>query len=241
MTIYLAMSVACAALAVLFFLGKGTFLVRGTDAGSDMAEFFDDRRLRIVCGSGMVLMALLYALSAVFLQRILFWLPMLIGAVICAVLVLLCNTVCALPQPEPWYRRTAGMFFLGLCVVSIFALTLFGKSASIDVTADADSFTVRGSFGFTRTVEYTAVQDVTLETGWENGTRLRGTAGNRFCEGKFRNDTAGIYTMFAYTQCDARVMIRTDTGILVLNAPTAEKTKAIYDMLAERVKNDAAQ
>ena len=227
MTIYLALSAACAALAVLFFLGKG--------------DFFDDRRLRIVCGSGTALLALLYTMSAVFLQRIVFWLPILIGAVICTVLVLLCNTVCALPQPEPWYRRTAGMFFLGLCVVSIFALTLFGKSGSIDVTANADSFTVSSSFGVTRTVEYAAVQSVTLETGWENGTRLRGTAGNRFCEGKFRNDAAGVYTMFAYTQCDARVVIRTDTDILVFNAPTAEKTKALYDTLSEKVKNDDAQ
>ena len=241
MTVYIVLSAVCAALAVLFFLGKTTFLVRGADNSSDMAVFYDDRRLRFVCGGGMTLLTLLYALSAAFLQHIVFWLPILLGSVICAVLVLLCNTVCALPQPEPWYQRTAGMFFLGFLVVLIFVLTLFGKSGSIDVTADAERFTVRGSFGGSQTVAYADVRDISLENTWDNGTRLRGAAGGRFCEGRYRNDTVGVYTMFAYTQCVARVVVRTDTFTLAFNAPTVEQTNQLYDTLSERVTKYAAQ
>ena len=241
MIVYILAAAACAALSVLFLAGKGGVLVRGTTEKANDTAFFDETKLRVVCGAGMSLLTVLFALSAVFFSRVVYWIPMAVSAAVCVLLVLLCNTVCALPQPEPWYRRSAGMFFLGLGVALIFVLSLFGKSGSITVTPAADSFTVRGSIAGTQTVEYSRVQSVTLESGWDNGTRLRGIESNRFCEGKFRNEAVGSYTMYAYAQCDARVVIRTDTVVLAVNAPTAQETKALYDELSERVKPYAAQ
>ena len=241
MIVYIITAAVCAAFSVLFFLGKGTLLARGTAGAANDEMFFDAEKLRFVCGGGMALLTVLFVLSAVFSERILFWLPMAISTAICTALVLLCNTVCALPQPEPWYRRTAGMFFLGFLVALIFALTLFGKGGTITVTAGAENFTVRGNFFGEQTVAYDRVTSLTLETGWENGTRLRGVESNRLCEGRFRNKQAGDYTMYAYTQCDARILVRTADQALAFNAPTAAETKALYDQLSERVKTDAAQ
>ena len=241
MTVYFAAAAVCAALAVLFFLGKGSVLVRGTAGEANEASFFDDKKLRVVCGAGMSVLALLLALSGALISRIVFWLPMAVSVPVCVLLVLLCNTVCALPQPEPWYRRSAGMVFLGLCVALIFVLSTFGKSGTIAVTPGADDFTVRGSFGSGQTVAYGSVRDVSLEFGWDNGTRLRGIDSNRICEGKYRNEQVGAYTMYAYAQCDARVVIRTDTAVLAVNAPTAQQTQALYEELSERVETYAAQ
>lgn len=241
MLVYIGIAAVCAALSVLFFSGKGTFLVRAAAKGEDIEVFYNEKRLRWVCGGGMGLLTVLFGVLTPFAEKLPFWLPMAIAAGICIVLMLLCNTVCALPQPEPWYRRTAGMFFLGLCVVLVFALSLFGKGSEIAVTTDTDSFTVHGSLGIVQTVSYADVRSITLETGWENGTRLRGTVGTRFCEGRFRNEQIGAYTQYAYTPCDARVVVRTDTQTLVLGAPTAQETKELYTMLSERVNPHAAQ
>ena len=241
MVAYIGTAAVCAALSVLFFLGKGTFLVRGTAGAADTQTFYHAARLRIVCGVGTALLSVLLGVCAVFLDKLPFWLPLACTALICFILILLCNTFCALPQPEPWYRRTAGMFFFGLCIALVFVLSVFGKSGTVTVTPGADSFTVHGSFGSTQTVAYDHVQSITLETGWDNGTRLRGTVGTQCSEGRFHNDLAGDYTMYAYTQCDARVLIRADDIVLAVNAPTALQTKELYEELSERVEQYAAQ
>ena len=241
MIVYLAASLVCALLAVLFFAGKGGALVRGTAGAETAEEFFDEKKLRIVSGFGMTALSAALAACAFFFRAIPFWLPMAVSAFICAILVLLCNTVCALPQPQPWYRRTAGMAFLGLCVLLVFAFSAFGKSGEITITPGAGSFTVRGSFGSTETIEYARVQSVELVHGWESGTRLRGVQNNRTLEGTFRNDENGEYLQYAYTACDARVLVRTDNKTFALGAPTAQQTKALYALLSERTAQNAAQ
>ncbi len=122
-----------------------------------------------------------------------------------------------------------------LLVTALFCgLLLF--TGSIEVTFGADAFTVEASCWSDLTVDYAAVDSIEYRDSDVPGSRTNGYGSSRLLAGAFRNDEFGNYTRYSYTQCDACIVLKADGKILVLNAPNAQATKALYEAIQTQIQ-----
>lgn len=85
-------------LSILFYLGKGTSLIAGYNTASDAEkDKYDQKKMSIVMGSGMLVLALLQLAMAIFAAYIPFYVFYIFQGVLvldCVVVVALLNTIC---------------------------------------------------------------------------------------------------------------------------------------------------
>ena len=84
-------------------------------------------------------------------------------------------------------------------------------------------------------IAYSEIEAIEYRDDFAKGTRAMGYGSPRLSMGAFRNEEFGNYTLYAYTKCDAAVVLTVDGKKVVVNGKNAEETKAIYDALSERM------
>ena len=84
-------------------------------------------------------------------------------------------------------------------------------------------------------IAYSEIEAVEYRDDFAKGTRAMGYGSPRLSMGAFRNEEFGNYTLYAYTQCDAAVVLTVNGKRVVINGRNAEETMAIYEALTERV------
>ena len=123
------------------------------------------------------------------------------------------------------------MFF----VAAILAFCVFiCFTGDIEVAYGEDTFTVEASYWDDLTVAYDVIDAVEYHADFNKGARTFGFGTPRLSIGSFQNDECGAYTLYAYTNCDAAVVLTADGGVLVLSGRDAESTRAIYEELLNR-------
>lgn len=85
------------------------------------------------------------------------------------------------------------------------------------------------------TIAYSEIEAVEYREDFSAGVRVMGYGSPRLSLGAFHNEELGNYTRYAYTQCDAVVMLTVNGKKIVVSGKTAEDTLAIYETLTERI------
>lgn len=142
-------------------------------------------------------------------------------------------------NPSPISRKSA--VFVAIFVVAICAFTgwtLFSGSMNIDV--DEDGLRIETAYWQDLTVPYSEIDSVTYydhdPSANIDGTRTNGFGNLRFSMGKFENDLYGSYIRYTHTDCDACVVIETNSETIVLNDANENATRTIYEQLMENMK-----
>lgn len=138
------------------------------------------------------------------------------------------------PFPTANRKMTAGSLIAVFVLVVILLVIMF--SGSVEVSFDDTSFTVDATFYDSLTVEYAAVDSVEYREGNVSGSREFGFGSLRLLLGSFRNEEFGAYTRYTYYAPEACIVLNVDGKILVISGDDAAETKAIYDMLVERME-----
>lgn len=99
-----------------------------------------------------------------------------------------------------------------------------------------DSFTIEATYYENVTVSYADVDSVEYSESFDAGIRTFGFGSPRLSLGTFENDEFGAYTLYAYTACDAAVIVTVDEKVLVISGKDADATKAIYDEIKARTE-----
>lgn len=120
-----------------------------------------------------------------------------------------------------------------LILIGVMILMVTGD---ITVTYEDASFRIVASYTDDLTVEYGDINSVEYRESFDAGSREMGFGSPRLSTGTFKNDEFGRYTIFAYTQGEGAVVLKSGDKVLVIVGKTAEETKAIYDTLAAKIK-----
>ncbi|MDY5006683.1 SdpI family protein [Candidatus Allofournierella merdipullorum] len=87
---------------------------------------------------------------------------------------------------------------------------------------------------FTGDIHYTMGENTYAE-GIPAGSRTNGFGSPRLSMGAFRNDAFGSYTRYAYTGCDACIVMQVEGRTVVLSGADEAATKALYEELNDRI------
>lgn len=124
------------------------------------------------------------------------------------------------------------MILLTMILIFVVVICFTGD---IHIQYGEDAFTIKASYYNDLTVEYAAIDSIEYRDEDEAGGRISGFGSPRLSLGGFRNEEFGSYTRYAYTQCDACVVLTVDSRTLVLSGKDADSTKEIYEELLERL------
>lgn len=121
-----------------------------------------------------------------------------------------------------------------VCIVILVALVMF--TGRIEVTFQADSFTVEASYADDLVVYYDAVTSVEYRSIKPlDGIREWGFGSPRLLLGLFRNEEFGRYTRYTYTSSDSFAIVYCGEDVLVISGETDAETEEIAKALAERI------
>lgn len=135
---------------------------------------------------------------------------------------------------SPAQKMAARLILVGVLVFVAVALV----AGSAEVVFGKDSLTVEASFWQDMTISYDSIESVSYETGEEMpaaGIRTYGLGNLRMLMGTFANDAYGSYTRYTYDSCDDCVVLNVSGMTVVLNGPSVDDTRQIYQELTARL------
>ena len=135
---------------------------------------------------------------------------------------------------SPAQKMAARLILVGVLVFVAVALV----AGSAEVVFGEDSLTVEASFWQDMTISYDSIESVSYETGEEMpaaGVRTYGLGNLRMLMGTFANDAYGSYTRYTYDSCDDCVVLNVSGMTVVLNGPSVDDTRQIYQELTARL------
>ena len=141
---------------------------------------------------------------------------------------------------SPAQKMAARLILVGVLVFVAVALV----AGSAEVVFGEDSLTVEASFWQDMTISYDSIESVSYVTGDEMpaaGIRTYGLGNLRMLMGSFSNDAYGNYTRYTYDSCDDCVVLSVSGMTVVLNGPSADDTREIYQELAARLDSSAKE
>lgn len=135
---------------------------------------------------------------------------------------------------SPAQKMAARLILVGVLVFVAVALV----AGSAEVVFGEDSLTVEASFWQDMTISYDSIESVSYETGEEMPAadiRTYGLGNLRMLMGTFANDAYGSYTRYTYDSCDDCVVLNVSGMTVVLNGPSVDDTRQIYQELTARL------
>ena len=136
---------------------------------------------------------------------------------------------------ERWQKSAKWVAISVVGVVLVICLML--GTGSLRFELGDESLTVSPSFGGKMEITYSELADAEIEYREQRvpGTRVMGYGSAKLLYGTFRNEEFGNYIRYTYTKGDSSIIIRTDDGVIVLAAETAEETRALYDSILAKI------
>ena len=123
------------------------------------------------------------------------------------------------------------LWFTGAVIALVLVLCFTG---SVTVQFGDAAFTVKSTYWQSLTVAYSDIEALEFRESSEPGVRTWGFGSPRLSVGTFQNGEFGTYTRYAYTGCDACVILTVKGKTLVLSGANDDATAEIYRLLQEK-------
>ncbi len=230
-------------LSIIFFMGKGAFLISGYNtASATEKKQYNKKRLTRVMGFCVGIIGLSIFPLGLPSGMLPSWLFILVGVIFFANIIttiILLNTYAKIkPNEKPdeakdsksHIKTAVIMSVIFMSIISIFvSLMLF--TGDINVMYNEDNINLRASNWGDYTIVKDEINSISYSESEERGTRTNGVGSLVHLAGNFNSDKFGDYTLYAYTNCQSSVIIETDERTVVIGLKTAEETEKLYQEL----------
>lgn len=125
---------------------------------------------------------------------------------------------------------------VALAIIVAIVLVFICFTGNITVRYDNASFTIEASYWKDLTVAYDAVDAIEFHESLDPGARRNGFGTPRLSMGTFQNEAFNYYTRYAYTDCEACVVLTVSGKTLAIGGADAAATEAIYQELLKHIE-----
>ena len=121
-----------------------------------------------------------------------------------------------------------------LVLAAVVILNLLGGSG-ISVAPGGEELLLTMHDGSTMAVKYDTVLAAELLEHTDYGTAGEGKETRTGKSGIWEHADWGSYTLCVYASCESAVKITTDAGLCVVNLPSREETRQLYQLLQDKI------
>lgn len=122
-----------------------------------------------------------------------------------------------------------------LIVVGVMVLLFQGK---YEVSLSNQSLEIHAECWSDVSVDFADITQIEYRQSHGAANRTNGFGTSSITMGECKNNEYGGYTRYTYEDCDACIVLTVNDHILMINEKTEEDTKALYDELSARIKNE---
>lgn len=130
-----------------------------------------------------------------------------------------------------WKRISVAVVILILAGVAVLMF-----SGEIRYTVTDAGLEIEADYWADAYVSFEEIDEMEYRETCDYGIRTNGFGSARLSMGVFCNEEFDTYTRYSYTRCKAAVVIRSENRTLVLSAADAAGTFALYETLAEQIR-----
>lgn len=142
-------------------------------------------------------------------------------------------------EPNQNRGRLMAIFLVAL----LFAIGIFqvlsGSSGFVTAEVDEAHLGVCGTYGDTVFVELSTITDVRIVDSFDFGTCVEGKEVGGTVSGIYSCDAYGQYSVHAYTNVPAYIIVTHPEGVLVFNCSSESLTESMYTKLTEAIAKAA--
>lgn len=120
-------------------------------------------------------------------------------------------------------------------IALVVGLAVLMFTGDIDVSCGETSLVIETPFWSDSEVEYSELDSIDYRKSFDIGIRTNGFGSARLSMGIFQNDELGLYTLYAYRGAEEFVVLTSGTKTLVIGMNNTEDTRAIYDVLKDKI------
>lgn len=245
-----------AVLSILFFTGKGSFLIAGYNTASkEQKELYDEKKLCRLMGVSMGIITVSCALQA--WSAAPHWMQMAGGILILAdvaLTVFLANSSLVKNKQaaeeltektgNPGSAKTQRFLKWGtsafvLILVALVGLMLF--TGEIKVRLKDNALQIQSSFWADKEIPLEQIQSAEYLEALPRGTRTNGLGSYRLLAGHFKAAEIGNYIRYTYVKCQEGISLKTHDGIVILNQKTPAETRVLYERIKQSLKTNDEQ
>ena len=146
------------------------------------------------------------------------------------------GTYIASEQVYSKYTLKASKLSPVIIAVVIVAVTVLMFTGNIKIECGENSFKIEATYWSDFEIEYAAIDSIDYRENCNAGVRTNGFGSPRLSMGTFENDEFGSYTRYAYTGCEACIVMEINGETLIISGPNVGQTKSIYEQLISRIK-----
>ncbi|WP_273477336.1 DUF3784 domain-containing protein [Faecalicoccus acidiformans] len=233
------------ALSLVFFMGKGSFLIAGynTSGKAEKAKYDEKRLCRFV---GIATLMFSLGLLVTVLDEDLAWLELVLffGGIATAIIggnFFSKKKTMNADEPEIGQEddRTSKIIKRGSLIFTLIVLAGIGGllfAGDVNVNVGEDSVEVNAFMAGGSTIKYSDVEEIYLSDDVDFGSRVGGFGGLKISSGNFENDQFGRYKLYVYNDNDSLIVLKTkEDQYIVFNLQSQKDTEKVYESIAEKV------
>lgn len=232
-----------AVMGVLFWTGKGGWLIAGYNtASAEEKKKYDEKKLNRTMAKGWTIItaSLLFLnfakedMTPVFLTICMILMFVGIGYI------LLMTNNCYVETEEmsetekekiAKERRNGRRYSLIILIILAVLTGVPMFAGSVNIEFEEDKIRLSGFLVPGYTLEQEEILSVDYEKELDLGRRTNGNGSVRIQAGQFRNKRFGNYRLYSYNACREYVVIDIEDKTIVVNDKTPERTKELYEKL----------
>ena len=170
-----------------------------------------------------------------------FWIVYAVLVVLIAVgIMILSNTICKIKENTGSRKRNYNKAVICVIAASIvFSGLIMGivfSKGKIEIAVSANRLEIQGYWWSDYEIKTEDIEEIEFTEDFQAGTRTNGFSGATLLQGKFENEEQGKYTLYAYKDCKAYIILHTKKGDVVINEKTEKETRELYHEIEKTLK-----
>ena len=145
------------------------------------------------------------------------------------------------PAAKSKSERISAMIAAAFGGIILIAAAVLMFTGDIEVQCKDTAFQIHATYWTDLEMDYAAVDSIEYRRNLDAGVRTNGFGSVRLSLGNFQNDEFGSYTLYAYTDAKAFLVLTADEKILVIGMKDEKDTQTIYRVISEKTAPDSAK
>ncbi len=231
-------------LSIVFFTGRGGFLISGYNtASANEKKRYKLSRLTKVMAIGTGIISLLLFSFAIFSEVLPSWGFGVLGFAFLAdaiAMLILTNTYAKRKPHEQedqvstinaQTKKGLKIFLVISIPVFILFISFILFIGNIGVEINSDTIVLSATNWGNYIVDIEEIDSVIFRENFERGSRTSGIGSFVHFAGNFKNSEFGNYILYSFASCDSHIIIITEGKTVVVNDKTNEATKILYEQI----------
>lgn len=222
-------------LSLIFFLGKGSWLIAGYNTASQKEKSkYDEKKLCNVMATGCLILCVTFIIIELKESLAMYVLPA--GITLSLLVMFLGGNVFSVKKVDKNKKSLVINIVVSLVIGAFVIIVLF--IGDVKITLNDAFLNADASLTTSYDVYYKNIDQIEYVENLELGSRVGGIGNFRIQAGNFKNEEFGKYKLYSYVKCKDYIVLKVGQQYVVINGKDEKQTKELYHQMQSFINKE---